>query len=33
MRILVTGGMGNVGRPTVQWLLGKGHEVRILDLR
>ena len=33
MRILVTGGMGDVGRPTVQWLLDKGHEVRVLDLR
>ena len=33
MRILVTGGMGDVGRPIVQWLLDKGHEVRVLDLR
>jgi len=33
MRILVTGGMGDIGRPMVQWLLDKGHEVRILDLR
>lgn len=32
MRILVTGGMGRVGRPMVQWLLAKGHEVRVLDL-
>lgn len=32
MRILVTGGMGEVGRPMVQWLLDKGHEVRVLDL-
>ena len=32
MRILVTGGMGHVGRPMVQWLLEKGHEVRVLDL-
>jgi UDP-glucose 4-epimerase len=33
MRILVTGGMGDIGRPTVQWLLDKGHQVRVLDLR
>ena len=33
MRILVTGGMGDVGRPIVQWLLDKGHEVRVLDLK
>ncbi len=33
MRILVTGGMGDVGRPIVQWLLDKGHKVRVLDLR
>ncbi len=33
MKILVTGGMGDVGRPTVQWLLAHGHEVRVLDLR
>ena len=32
MRILVTGGMGEVGRPTVEWLLSHGHEVRVLDL-
>lgn len=32
MRILVTGGMGEVGRPTVQWLLTHGHSVRVLDL-
>jgi nucleoside-diphosphate-sugar epimerase len=32
MRILVTGGMGEVGRPTVRWLLEKGHHVRVLDL-
>ncbi|MGC9469858.1 MAG: NAD-dependent epimerase/dehydratase family protein [Anaerolineae bacterium] len=32
MRILVTGGMGEVGRPTVNWLLDRGHEVRVLDL-
>jgi nucleoside-diphosphate-sugar epimerase len=32
MRILVTGGMGEVGRPTVQWLLEHGHDVRVLDL-
>lgn len=32
MHILVTGGMGEVGRPTVQWLLDHGHAVRVLDL-
>lgn len=32
MRILVTGGMGEIGRPTVRWLLDHGHEVRVLDL-
>jgi nucleoside-diphosphate-sugar epimerase len=32
MRILVTGGMGEIGRPTVRWLLDRGHEVRVLDL-
>ncbi|MGC9346532.1 MAG: NAD-dependent epimerase/dehydratase family protein [Anaerolineae bacterium] len=32
MRILVTGGLGEVGRPTVRWLLDRGHEVRVLDL-
>ncbi len=32
MRILVTGGMGAVGRPTVEWLMGHGHTVRVLDL-
>lgn len=33
MKILVTGGTGGIGRPTVQWLLAHGHEVRVLDLR
>jgi nucleoside-diphosphate-sugar epimerase len=33
MKILVTGGTGGVGRPTVAWLLDRGHEVRVLDLR
>ncbi len=33
MKILVTGGTGGIGRPTVQWLLDRGHEVRVLDLR
>ncbi|MFN2233032.1 MAG: NAD-dependent epimerase/dehydratase family protein [Anaerolineales bacterium] len=33
MRILVTGGMGDIGRPMVHWLLDKGHEVRVLDLQ
>lgn len=33
MKILVTGGTGGVGRPTVAWLLAHGHEVRVLDLR
>lgn len=32
MRILVTGGMGEVGRPTVAHLLESGHTVRVLDL-
>ncbi|MGC9522160.1 MAG: NAD-dependent epimerase/dehydratase family protein [Anaerolineae bacterium] len=32
MKILVTGGMGEVGRPTVKWLLAQGHTVRVLDL-
>jgi nucleoside-diphosphate-sugar epimerase len=32
MHILVTGGMGEIGRPTTQWLLSHGHEVRVLDL-
>ena len=32
MHILVTGGMGSIGRPTVHWLLDHGHEVRVLDL-
>jgi nucleoside-diphosphate-sugar epimerase len=32
MRILVTGGMGEIGRPTVAWLLERGHDVRVLDL-
>ncbi|HQE91649.1 MAG TPA: NAD(P)-dependent oxidoreductase [Anaerolineae bacterium] len=31
MKILVTGGIGHVGRPTVARLLAHGHEVRILD--
>jgi len=33
MKILVTGGMGEIGRPTVTWLLAHGHEVRVLDVR
>ncbi len=33
MKILVTGGMGDIGRPTVERLLAHGHEVRVLDLR
>ncbi len=33
MKILVTGGTGGIGRPTVQWLLAHGHTVRVLDLR
>ena len=32
MHILVTGGLGGVGRPTVRWLLERGHHVRVLDL-
>lgn len=31
MNILVTGGLGGVGRPLVQRLLNHGHTVRILD--
>ncbi|MBN1873547.1 MAG: NAD(P)-dependent oxidoreductase [Anaerolineae bacterium] len=33
MKILVTGGMGEIGRPTVEGLLAHGHEVRVLDLQ
>jgi nucleoside-diphosphate-sugar epimerase len=33
MRILVTGGMGEIGQPTVRRLLVKGHVVRVLDLQ
>ena len=33
MKILVTGGMGEIGKPTVQWLAARGHAVRVLDLR
>jgi nucleoside-diphosphate-sugar epimerase len=32
MRILVTGGMGEIGRPTARWLTDHGHDVRVLDL-
>ncbi len=31
MKILVTGGLGMVGRPLVQRLLRQGHTVRVLD--
>ncbi len=31
MKILVTGGIGHVGRPAVARLLAHGHDVRILD--
>ncbi len=31
MKILITGGIGHVGRPAVARLLAHGHEVRILD--
>jgi NAD(P)-dependent dehydrogenase (short-subunit alcohol dehydrogenase family) len=31
MKILVTGGLGGVGRPLVQRLLSHGHAVRVLD--
>lgn len=33
MKILVTGGMGDIGRPTVTWLLAHEHAVRVLDVR
>lgn len=32
-RILVTGGTGFVGKPTVAALIAAGHEVRVLDLK
>jgi len=32
MHILVTGGMGEIGRPTAKTLLEHGHQVRVLDL-
>lgn len=32
MNILITGGLGGVGRPLVQRLLRHGHAVRVLDL-
>lgn len=32
MRILVTGGMGEIGQPTVKRLINNGHEVRVLDI-
>jgi nucleoside-diphosphate-sugar epimerase len=31
MKILITGGLGLVGRPTVQYLLDHGYEVRVVD--
>ncbi len=31
MGILVTGGLGDIGRPVVETLLAKGHTVRVLD--
>jgi len=33
MRVLVTGGTGTLGRPAVQRLLQRGHEVRVLSRR
>jgi nucleoside-diphosphate-sugar epimerase len=32
MRVLVTGGLGNLGSPTLRELAGDGHEVRSFDL-
>jgi nucleoside-diphosphate-sugar epimerase len=32
MHILVTGGLGEIGHPTVGWLTERGHDVRVLDL-
>jgi nucleoside-diphosphate-sugar epimerase len=32
MKILITGGMGEIGRLTVRWLLDRGHNVRVLDV-
>ncbi len=33
MQILITGGLGNIGKSTVQALLNMGHSVRIFDLQ
>ena len=33
MRVLVTGGTGTLGRPAVEHLLDRGHEVRVLSRR
>ena len=33
MRVLVTGGFGNIGRSTVEALLARGHDVRVLSRR
>lgn len=33
MKIVITGGMGEIGRPTAQWLMARGHDVRVLDVR
>lgn len=33
MKVLITGGMGEIGKPTARWLIDKSFDVRVLDLR